>query len=486
MTEIDISSDIVAANGCAKGNVEARRRQDKTLIHSDSINIASARSRRQFGKAVADALHDPDALGRVERLLLAHLEEVRSAPPPTAPSEPTSEELLKEMPQAVRDAAEKMLAEPELMRLILADVRKLGVVGDRRVVAAIYLVGTSRLLDRPLGAISRGATASGKSFTINQTAKLFPPETVIQAHRMTPNALFYMPENALVHKFVIGGERARQQDDEQADASKALREMLSDGFLTLLVPMKIGDEMQTVRIRRPGPIAYVESTSAANVFAEDLNRCLELRIDESPEQTRRIVQAAAADAAGGGIDPQTIVPAHHALQRMLKPYRVLVPYAGALGDVFPVDKVEARRAMSHLLNTIKALALLYQRQRQTQGDDTVIATRDDYAMAIWTLRDTLARLAGGIDQGVRRVYDAITKRVGDDADYLFTRQVVAGWCGMSQSDANGRLRVLCDYGLVVERIPHRGNQPAKYVINQQADLTVLEVGVKLPKPEELP
>ena len=41
---------------------------------------------------------------------------------------------------------------------------------------------------------------------------------------MTPQALFHMKPGSLAHRFVVAGERSQLENDERADATRALRE----------------------------------------------------------------------------------------------------------------------------------------------------------------------------------------------------------------------------------------------------------------------
>ena len=112
------------------------------------------------------------------------------------------------------------------------------------------------------------------------------------------------------------------------------------------------------------------------IFEEDANRCLLLQTDERPDQTRRILQVTADVYVGAnGIDAQArskIIERHHALQRMLRPQTVVIPYANNLADRMPFDRVEARRAIGHVLSAIEALVLLHQRQRDLDFDGRLI------------------------------------------------------------------------------------------------------------------
>src|SRR5262245_49661387 len=201
---------------------------------------------------------------------------------------------------------------------------------------------------------------------------------------MTPQALFHMPPGSLAHRFIVGGERSRVEDDERAEATRALREMLSAGKLTKLMPVKVeGNRIETVTIEQEGPIAYVESTTLAKVFDEDANRCLMLHTDERPEQTRRVVQRLAETYRGNGSSSaaERILLVHHALQRMLRSLPVVVPFADRLAELFPCERVEARRAYPHLVGMIQAAALLHQRQRKKDTEGRLLATKDDYHQA---------------------------------------------------------------------------------------------------------
>src|SRR5262249_20093868 len=130
-----------------------------------------------------------------------------------------------------------------------------------------------------------------------------------------------------------------------AEATRALREMLSADRLTKLMPMKVdGGRIEAVQIEQEGPIACVESTSLAKVFEEDANRCLLLHTDERPEPPGRVVNPRAR-ASGGGRGGGAAVEAArrpHALQRLLEPFPVVVPFAGRLAEHSPSDGVEAR------------------------------------------------------------------------------------------------------------------------------------------------
>ena len=220
---------------------------------------------------------------------------------------------LATMTDDVRQAAEEMLCDPQLIERVSKDIERVGVTGERRMATTIYLVGASVQLPRPLSAIVIGATSSGKSYTLSTVLELFPPEGKILATDITANALYYMPEGSLHHRLVVGGERSRIEDDQRAEAKRALREMLESQTLCKLVTVSIDGSPATITVVQRGPIGFLETTTNAEVFEEDRNRCLSLYTDESPEQTRAILQRTARLATGESRgDVSHIVAVHHA------------------------------------------------------------------------------------------------------------------------------------------------------------------------------
>jgi hypothetical protein len=374
----------------------------------------------------------------------------------------SADDLLAALPQAARDEADALLADPVLTKRVIDDVARQGVAGERELVLTIYLVGVSRLLRHPLAAIVQGPSASGKSYLIEKVASLFPPEALIRATQMTPQALFHMPAGRLRHRFVVAGERSRVEDDDRAEATRALRGMLSAGKLTKLMPMKVNGTIETVPIEQEGPIAFIESTTLSKVFEEDATRCLMLHTDERPKQTRLIVARVAAAHSGdsGLASTERVVLRHFALQRMLRPYAVVIPYADRVGALFTSDRVEARRAFPQMLVMIQASAILHQRQRKKIGDGSLLATLEDYQLAHHLLSKPLGRqLGGGLSDPASRFFNRMKQWTGADA---FTTTEAKSRETSSKSAVHAWLAELYEAGVIEQTEPPRGRSAARW------------------------
>jgi hypothetical protein len=459
------------------------RQTDKTLCF-DKADISSGPEREKAVKRLADKLGlksklidklraEVDVLCNKlmdQRLQQQERESAEAAmPPPQLEEIPESERLLKETPEHVLLAAKAMLHERILIDLIQEDIAVLGVAGERNLTASIYLVYTSRKLPRPLSVIVQGASASGKSYPIERVAEMMPPEDVILATQMTPQALFHMRSGSLKNKLVVGGERSRLEDDDRAEATRALREMISSGRLSKLMPMKVeGGLIETVCIEQDGPIAFVESTTLSKIFDEDANRCVVLQTDERDEQTKLVYKAVAA-RYGGGFDPQeieAIIQKHRAIQRLLKPAEVVIPFAAKLVELLPSDRVEGRRAVGHILGAIAACAFLYQFQRGRDGAGRVVAAEEDYTIVRTILGRPMGKVFGNRVSDAAARYQARLK-TNFNVDQFTSTTAAKGEC-VSDRAARGWLHELHDAGLLELVEDGRGRKPSVWRIPNDA------------------
>ncbi len=383
----------------------------------------------------------------------------------------TREELLAEMPENLRAKIKVILMSPGLLRWLVDGIEEAGVAGERFLSLTIFLAGTSRLLSRPLAVIVQGPSASGKSYSIEQVAKLFPPEAILSATDITPNALYYMEPGELEHKFVVAGERPRRQNNETAETTKSLREMISNGELVKVVTISDGDGPRAVTVRQKGPIAYVESTTAPELYEEDANRCLVLHSDERPEQTRRILLADAKQLKGEstGLRRDQVREGFQCLQRMLIPLEVVIPFAQRLAELFPNEPLEVRRSFGHMTSMIKSIALLHQYQRPRDEAGRIVAQPEDYFLARLLLDEVFGQSLGRKPaEALKRFVARVRTLTGEH-----TAKELAQSMNMSERTVREHLAELLELGLITQSTPARGPIPAGWMI--PADLSIREV-----------
>ena len=354
--------------------------------------------------------------------------------------------------------AREVLLSGDLVCQVEQDLADIGIEGEDDLRLTMFLVGTSRLLRKPLHAIVQGDSSTGKTFVVEQVARLFPPEALIVATHVSPKALYRM--DSISHRWLVLGERARSDGPEQEDATKALRELQSSGRIT----SRIVEEGKLVSRLVEGPVATSESTTSEHIFDEDRNRCLLLSTDESPAQTRRILAAAAKRASGSTeTNDARIVTRHHAMQRVLAegtPHAVLVPFAERLAERIPDDRAEARRAFGLLLSVIQASAVLHRLQRDSR-DGAILATLGDYAIARRLVGSTISTSTSGApSEPVQRFAETLLVLVR--LDEHFHAPDIAERIGRPRQRVNELLRELRRFGMIDMIEDARGPNPARW------------------------
>ena len=384
---------------------------DGDRTHRDTLNLYTHKSLKTFANACASkfTLDSDDVEKDLEAIIHGLEERERQKEETSSEDEPV---ILSPAEQA---EAETYLKEPGLVRRLQDDMEALGYVGEEEAKLLVYLIATSRLLPRPLSGIIGSGSGAGKSFLAELAEQLTPPEDVILFSKLSPQALYYLPEDFLSGKLLILEERAGGEG-----ADYAIRTLQSKDCLTQIVTLKDMEtgQMAAKRFTVRGPIAYLETTTQSYLNQENTSRCFEIPLDESADQTLRIHQhqrrARSLWGLKRNISKDVIRRRHHNLQRVLQPVRVVIPYAEHL--TFPAASVRTRRDHERFLSLIEAVAFLHQFQRVTRtashkGKEVkyIEASVEDYAIAyqlalrvLWVSLDELSRWARELVESCRR------------------------------------------------------------------------------------
>jgi hypothetical protein len=301
-----------------------------------------------------------------------------------------------------------------------------------------------------------------------------PEEERIKYSAMTGQSLFYMGETNLKHKIlaIVEGEGVKS-------ASYALKLLQSEGELTIA---STGKDPQTGNLvtqeyHVEGPVMIFLTTTAIEIDEELLNRCLVLSVDESREQTEAIhrLQRERRTLTGlvNGERRQRLLVQHRHAQRLLRPLKVLNPYADQL--TFLSDKTRTRRDHEKYLTLIDTIALLhqYQRDRRTAQHDGetleyIEATPEDIAQANRLAHEVLGCSLDELPPQTRRVLARVIEMVAaaciaqqlPRAQYRFSRREVREYTGLSDTQLRVHLErlVSLEYLLV-----HRGMRGQSFV-----------------------
>jgi DNA primase catalytic core len=331
-------------------------------FHIDIVDLYSARARQALAGALAEVFACPQEVVRKELLELVEPVETEVARRLAEKTTPATPRLTPEE----RELGLRFLRDPALFNCLAQDYEALGLLGEEATKLVVYLCATSRQLDDPLAVVIQSRSAAGKSALAEATVALLPDEARVHLTRLTPQALFYLGEDALRHKLLCIEEEAGTQG-----ASYSLRTMQSQKELTIA---STGKDPQTGKLRTDtyrvaGPVALLLTTTEPRLEEETQSRFVVLAVDESAAQTQRILQeqrrAETLDGLTARLRREAIIARHHAAQRLLREnLQVVNPLAPTL--LWPEGRLRARRDQKKLLVLLRAVAYLRQWQKEVQ------------------------------------------------------------------------------------------------------------------------
>jgi DNA primase catalytic core len=418
---------------------------DGAALHVDTLDLYQAKQRQVFAKCAAAELRvDENIVQRDLGRLLLKLEQIieerakAAESPVVAPVAMTAGETQEAL---------AFLRDENLTERIMADVERVGLVGEPSNALVAYLACISRKLRSPLAVLIQSTSAAGKSLLMDTVLALTPAEDRVHYSAMTGQSLFYLGETDLKHRIL-----AIAEEEGVRQAAYALKVLQSQGELTIASTGKdpATGMLVTQQYRVEGPVMLFLTTTAIDVDEELVNRCLVLTINESREQTRRILARQRSGRTLAGLvatsEAESIRQRHQNAQRLLRPLAVVNPYAEAL--TFLDDRTRMRRDHAKYLTLIEAITLLRQHQREIktlrQGGaaiEYIEVTLEDIALANRLAHEVLGRSLDELPPQTRRVLGMIetfvTERMQQQAlvrsDVRFTRRELRARCGMSDA-----------------------------------------------------
>ncbi len=462
----------------------------------DSVNLYSARSRFVFAKTIASRFEVS------YETILSHLESILDNIENLRERQILSKAGVKniEIPDNEKEIGLKLLNSSNLLEEVRKDISTLGYIGEEMNKVLVYLIATSRKMEEPLAGIIISRSSAGKSKLTETVKKLIPDDEVISISSASDTALYYATD--LSHKFICMGESKGNENIEYP-----LRELISSKEITRMVTMK--DEktgqMKGIEVKTKGPIAYIEtSTGMDDINPENLNRYLILFVDETQQQTRRILEYQRfLQTPKGFLIKQkipSIIQKHKIAQKLLKPILVINPYAELMG--FPEKRLEARRDQMKFIQLLNAVAFLnqYKRERKEIKDsdnktyEYIEPTLEDYkdTYELLVKSGILSNTLSDIPKNARDLYEIIKEMVIEKSkgsgkpikDILFTRVDIWEYSGWSNFQLWKYLNVLLDYELieiVTGGINGKKNTYRVY-LEQEIEKLMLEA---IPAPEEM-
>lgn len=381
-------------------------------------------------------------------------------------------------PQTQRTCME-FLSQPNLLERIDKLIEQTGVVGEYSTRKMLFVIASTYKMSHPLHSLVQGTSGSGKSHLINSIGNCFPPEDVLSMTRVTSKSFYHYNKDELVDKLVL----IQDFDGLDEEAQYAFRELQSAGNISSSTTYKdkFGNLVSAVKTVK-SHFASLLATTKAEVYYDNMSRSVIIGVDESEEQTVKIISHQNRKLAGL-VNVKEEKEAREFLQncmRCIKPLEVINRYADKV--FLPVEAKMLRRLNSHYQSFVKQITLLNQYQRKRDEQGRLITEPEDLQKACDILFDAIILKVDDLDSSLRQFFDRMKEYItklskGKLTEYQFTQRDVRLALNVSKSQC---FRYMEDLELLeyIQKVGGYANRGFKYKIVFWDDIDKIRLRVK--------
>ena len=348
----------------------------------------------------------------------------------------------KELTPKAEEKAIEFLSNPKLIQNIDSLLGQSGIVGEEDNRKTLFVIASSYKMPNLLHGLVNGASGEGKSHLINAISECMPQEDVLNMTRITSKSLYHYREKELVNKLIL----IQDFDGLEEEAQLAFREMQSAKFLSSSTVVKDAFGNIKGKIKRVNAhFASLTATTQAEVYFDNMSRSIVLGVDESHEQTLRIIKAQNMKIAGIS-DKSNEEQARQLLRnvmRVLKTYEVVNPYADRIS--LPIEAKMLRRLNSHFQSFITQITLLHQFQRKTDNKGRLITTKQDVEIAVEIFFNSIFLKVDELDKSTRQFFEQLKGYVKSQANgttHRFTAKEIRDALNVSKTTSFKKIEIL--------------------------------------------
>lgn len=317
------------------------------------------------------------------------------------PKEPARE---TQAPHQYEKQALEFLSRPELIKRWNDLVGRAGVVGEETSRIFLMAIAVTHKMAEPLHALIQGSSGSGKTHLMAKIYSFMPQEDKKNFTRVTEGSLYNYGMYDLQNKLIA----IEDLDGMKEEAQFAFRELQSKGVIISSTSVKddngnIGAQEKTVY----GPIASMACTTRGEIYEDNMSRCFVIAVDESLEQSRKVVHYQNMKASGQ-IDEQKERQCAEFIQCLvspLKPYDVVNPYADKVH--LPEEAHKIRRLNGLYQAFVKAITLMHQYQRRKDARGRLISEKEDLQVAAEIMFESILLKVDELDGSLRQFYERL-------------------------------------------------------------------------------
>lgn len=306
-------------------------------------------------------------------------------------------------PSKIREAV-NLLSQSDLITQIDHLVELSGVIGEENNRTLLYLCASS-YLTHPLHVLVHGSSGSGKSHMINSIVECVPGEDTLDITRASSKTFYNYSQDELTNKIIViqdwrGLDEESQYSFREAQSHKQLSS-------STVVKDRFGNHKSVLKKVKTHFSSIVASTE--EIYFDNMSRSIVLGVDESKEQTLRIINHQNRIRTGK-FNYEESEQAKELLRNCIrvlrdKPALVINPYADKL--CLPMEAKMLRRLNEQYQSFIEQVTFFYQFQRERDKDNRLITTTEDIRLATDLFFDAIVLKVDELDSSTRNFFERL-------------------------------------------------------------------------------
>jgi len=314
------------------------------------------------------------------------------------------EKILQVITIKERTELESFAKKPKLIKRLNELLGQTGIVGEERNRIFLLIIAISHKMQETLHALIQGSSGSGKTRLLKQVSDCMPKENVTKLTRLSDKVLYNFPENYFINRLLC----LEDIDGLSEEAEFAFRELQSNGELNSATSIKLENGQITSGQKTvKGPIASLACTTHGEIYEDNMSRVFLIAVDESTEQTKRIIEYQNKKAAGL-IDYKKEIEIKTFIQKfisIIQPREVINPFAEKIQ--LPEEAHKIRRLNDLFQSFVKMITILNQYQRKADERKRLITEIEDIETAVAVMFESIVLKVDELDGSLRQFYEQL-------------------------------------------------------------------------------
>ena len=303
-----------------------------------------------------------------------------------------------------RQEYESFAKKPKLIKRLNELLGQTGIVGEDRNRIFLLIIAISHKMQETLHALIQGSSGSGKTRLLKQVSDCMPKENVTKLTRLSDKVLYNFPENYFINRLLC----LEDIDGLSEEAEFAFRELQSNGELNSATSIKLDNGQITSGQKTvKGPIASLACTTHGEIYEDNMSRVFLIAVDESMEQTKRIIEYQNKKAAGL-IDYKKEQEIKNFIQKfisIIQAREVINPFAEKIQ--LPEEAQKIRRLNDLFQSFVKMITILNQYQRKQDERKRLITEIEDIETAVAVMFESIVLKVDELDGSLRQFYEQL-------------------------------------------------------------------------------